>query len=273
MYRRQMCPYLRTHLIIALCCFPLFLQAQKVIRVDFSEYFVPYQVEGCFTLLDAAQDRLLIHNDSLCNIAYLPASTFKIPNALIALNEGIVRDTLQLFTWNGYKWPHEAWNKDQTLVTALENSCIWVFFEIADQVGVEKYQQYLDTLNYGNKVLTGPPDRFWLAGDFGISARQQIEFLEKFYFYQLPFSREHIDLVKHILTVERTNDYTLFAKTGAGRVGETQYIRWYVGYLVSDNHPYLFAMNYLTDDYSLGVARREITKNILQGLGLMEEEE
>ena len=85
----------------------------------------------------------------------------------------------------------------------MKYSCIWVYFGFAEQIGIEKYQDYVNTFDYGNKDLTGPPTRFWLAGSFRISANQQIEFLKKFYNYELPVSKRSVDIVKDIMVLEQ----------------------------------------------------------------------
>jgi beta-lactamase class D len=68
--------------------------------------FVGYKVE----------DYLVVASDKeRSGEAKLPASTFKIPNSLIALETGVVTDPdKDVFPWDGVKRPIEAWNKDHT---------------------------------------------------------------------------------------------------------------------------------------------------------------
>ena len=66
----------------------------------------------------------------------LPASTFKIPNSLIALETGVVADPdKDVFKWDGVTRSIEAWNKDHTLRSAIAVSAVPVYQEIARRIG------------------------------------------------------------------------------------------------------------------------------------------
>lgn len=245
--------------------------SQTIIQKSFKSQFDKYGVDGCFVLFNQSDDLIIKYNDDLCDVGYIPASTFKIPNSLIALEERVVKDTNQIFYWNGQNWPNEKWNRNQTLKSAMKFSCIWVYFEIAEKIGIEKYYEYVKSFDYGNKNLTGPSTRFWLAGEFRISANQQIEFLRKFYNYQLQVSKRSIDIVKDLIIIEHTDSYTLSGKTGGGILNDTDYIMWLVGYIEKDKMLYFYAMNFKTKDLDkLSQARYEITKDILKELRIIE---
>ena len=94
--------------------------AQKATERDFKAHFERYGVEGCIALYNQADDQYIRYNSSLCDLGFLPASTFKIPNSLILLNEGVISDTSQVIKWDGHEWPNKAWNQDQTLRTAMK---------------------------------------------------------------------------------------------------------------------------------------------------------
>lgn len=244
--------------------------SQNVIEKDFKSYFDMYGVEGCFVLYNQADNEFIKYNPELCDTGYLPASTFKIPHSLIALEENVIKDTNEIFNWNRHVWPNKFWNQDQTLRTAMKFSCIWVYISFAEQIGIDKYYEYVNKFDYGNKDLTGPPTRFWLAGLFKISANQQVDFMKKFYNYDLPVSEKSIDIVKNIIVLEKTDTYTLSGKTGGGILSGDESIMWLVGYIVKDNHPYFYAMNFKTNNYdNTQKARYEITKEILRELKLL----
>ena len=245
--------------------------SQTIDEKNIKAQFDKYGVEGCFVLFNQSDDITIRYNSALCDSGYIPASTFKIPNSVIALEQGVVKDTSQVFNWNGRTWPNEAWNRNQTLKSAMKFSCIWVYFEIAEKIGIEKYYDYVKSFDYGNKNLVGPPTRFWLAGEFRISANQQIEFLKRFYNYQLRVSKRSIDIVKDLIIIDHTEYYTLSGKTGGGMINDTDYIMWLVGYVEKNNMVYFYAMNFLTENYEkLSLARYDITKSILQELKIIE---
>ncbi len=255
--------------------FGLIFQAgfsQEVIVKNYKSIFNTYGVDGCFVLYNQTDNEYIKYNAELCDTGYLPASTFKIPNSLISLEEGVVKDTNQIFKWDGHEWPNTYWNQDQTLKSAVKYSCIWVYFGFAEQIGIKKYHEYVNSFDYGNKNLTGPPTRFWLAGLFRISANQQIDFLRKFYNYELPdISRNSINIVKDIIVLEQTENYKFSGKTGGGVLSDSAYIMWLVGYIEKDNKPYFYALNFKTCDFNkTSKARYEIAKDILRELKIME---
>ncbi len=245
--------------------------SQKVVERDFRSHFARYGVEGCFVLYNQADNEFVRYNSSLCDSGYIPASTFKIPHSLIALEEGVIKDTNQIIKWDGHEWPISTWNHNHTLKTAMKYSVVWVYVGFAEQIGIDTYYDYVRSFDYGNKDLTGPPTRFWLAGLFKISANQQIDFLRKFYNYELPVARESIDVVKNIIVMEETETYKLSGKTGGGMLTETDYIMWLVGYVEKDHKPYYFAMNFKTNDFTKqSPSRYEITKDILRELKIID---
>ena len=70
--------------------------------------------------------------------AFIPASTFKIPNTLIILEEGLIKDQSELIKWDGKEREYASWNKDQTLKSAFHYSCVWCYQRYAREVGDEK---------------------------------------------------------------------------------------------------------------------------------------
>lgn len=245
--------------------------SQTTIERDFKKHFDKYGVDGCFVLYNQADNEYIRYNPSLCDSGYIPASTFKIPHAVIALEEKVINDTDEQIKWNGHEWPHKVWNQNQTLKSSMKYSCIWVYFGFAEKIGIDKYYDYVRAFDYGNKDLTGPPTRFWLAGLFRISANEQIQFLRKFYNNDLPVSKSSIEKVKSIIILEETNSYMLSGKTGGGRITDENNIMWLVGYIEKDNKPYFYALNFESDEWDKTKdGRYEITKSILRELKLMD---
>jgi beta-lactamase class D len=256
-------------------CFIVFfsvnvLHAQRTIEVDLSASFSEHGVNGCFALYDESDNEYLIYNLERSDSGYIPASTFKIPHAVIALEEGWVSDTSDIIKWNGQEWPVTSWNQDQTLKTSIKYSCVWVYTGFAENTGIQTYYRYIRDFKYGNMDLRGPSNRFWLVGAFRISAKQQIQFLRNFYHDSLNVSKRSVDMVKDCLVLEQTENYKFSGKTGGGMVSETDYIMWLVGYLEREGRVYFYAMNFRSDDFqATAPLRYTITKSILSELGLM----
>jgi len=265
--------YMKKLWIILLSCtlFPNGF-SQTITERDLKPQFEKYGVDGCFVVYDQKNNEYTRYNAALCDTGYIPASTFKIPHTLIALEEKIVRDTSEIIRWDGDEWPNKSWNMDQTLITAMENSCVWVYVRFAEQIGIDAYHRYVNAFNYGNKDLTGPPAKFWLSGLFRISANQQVDFLRNFYNYNLPVSRRSINIVKDIIIIDRSGTFTLSGKSGSGKLSNDEWIMWMVGYIEKNNKPFFYALNFKTRDFNrLSQARYVITKEILRELKLMDE--
>jgi beta-lactamase class D len=248
--------------------------SQKVIeKPELNDLFKKYAVEGSFLLFDSLKQTFTAVNYERTLKEFTPASTFKIPNALIFLETGVVTDqNTPVIKWDGTKYDWPGWNEDQTLRSAIKSSVVWFFQENARKVGKERMQKYVDLFDYGNKDISKGVDVFWLEDGMKISQMEQINFLRKFYSYSLPVKKRNIDIVKEIIELEKTENYRLSGKTGmAARVG--QKIGWLIGYVETKGNVYFFATNIEQKDPTdlFGAARKEITVSILKALGIIVE--
>ena len=138
-------------------------------REGLARRFFDLGTEGTFAAYKV-DDYLIIASDKVrSGEGKLPASTFKIPNSLIALETGVVQDPdKDVFKWDGVKRDIEAWNKDHTLRSAIAVSAVPVYQEIARRIGQERMQKYVDLFEYGNRDIGGGIDQFWLTGNLRI---------------------------------------------------------------------------------------------------------
>jgi beta-lactamase class D len=198
--------------------------------------FVGYKVE----------DYLLISSDTdRSGQPKLPASTFKIPNSLIALETGVVGDPdKDVFKWDGVVRRFEAWNKDHTLRSAIAASVVPVYQEIARRIGPERMQKYVDLLDYGNHNIGGGIDQFWLTGDMRIDPVQQVDFVDRLRRRVLPVSKRSQDLVADILPVTKVGDAVIRAKSGlvGAEIGKPS-LGWLVGWAEKGGANTVFALN------------------------------
>ncbi|MEM6645936.1 MAG: class D beta-lactamase [Bacteroidota bacterium] len=236
-------------------------------RADFARHFEERGVTGTFALYNPAENRLLVHNAERAEQPYIPASTYKIPNSLIALETGVIADTTSVIAWDGEDRSIDAWNRDHMLATAFEFSVVWFYQEVARRIGEERMQQAVHAANYGNANIGGGIDVFWLTGDLRISALEQIDFLQRLHEERLPFAERTMRLVKGIMVEERGGDYVLRAKTGWAI--DPHNIGWYVGYVVKGNQPYYFSLNIDMTEMAQASARRDIAKAVLRELELL----
>jgi beta-lactamase class D len=203
--------------------------------------------------------------------AYIPASTFKIPNSLIALETGVVGDPdKDVFKWDGVTREIAAWNQDHTLRSAIAVSCVPVYQEIARRIGAERMQKYLRDYDYGNADIGGGIDRFWLTGALRIDPMEQIDFIDRLRRGTLPASKRSQDLVRDILPVTRVGDATIRAKTGlASAQGGKPSLGWIVGWAEKGGTPTVFALNLDVSETRHVAARMEIAQACLTEIGAL----
>ena len=196
--------------------------------------------------------------------SFIPASTFKIANTLIILEEGLLKDQFEVIEWDGQKREYAPWNKDQTLKSAFQYSCVWCYQRYAIKVGDEKYRRYLKKFQYGNLLTGSDVLRFWLDGELRVSVKNQIDFLRNVLTEKLPIKREHIKTLKKIMLSEENENYRIWSKTGwSGNDG------WYVGYLATDKKVWIFANHIEINQNSDLALRKKLTIETLKALNII----
>jgi beta-lactamase class D OXA-2 len=153
----------------------------------------------------------LVFNRDKSTRRYAPASTFKIPHTLFALDAGVVADEFQVFRWDAVKRTFAGHNQDQDLRSAMRNSTLWVYQRFASQIGETRAHGYLRDVNYGNADPSASRGDYWVDGNLRISAMEQIAFLRRLFRNTLPFKVEHQRLVKDLMIKQATSNWILRA--------------------------------------------------------------
>lgn len=261
--------------VILISLSTLSAQTPRLTLPDFETLFKG--IDGTFLLYDEANDQLIVYNPDRAQTSFTPYSTFKILNSMISLETGAIDDVETLVPFdpetvdlsNLTPQLRELWGQDHTMRTAIRDSVVWFYVEMARRVGQEQMQASIDLVGYGNQLITGwiDPVPFWLGGDgsattLEITPYQQMDFIRAFYHEEFEFSQRTYDLVKDILIRDETDDYRLSAKTGGATLG------WYVGYVEVDDRVYYFVLNL---DQS-GQIRIDLTYAILREMGIIPRE-
>lgn len=239
-------------------------------QVNFGRVFQEFGVNGSIIIYDSSKNKVYEHNSPRNSTAFFPASTFKVLNTLIALETGVIKDDVDVLAWDGIKREIDVWNQDTNLRQAFKNSTVWFYQVLARKIGSERMQKFINQVGYGNQQIGKPEniDQFWLKGPLQITPKQQIEFLQKVHDGKLPFSQRNLNLLKDIMIVEQTPNYTLRGKTGWA-TSTNPNIGWFVGYLEQNNQVYYFATNIDMANVKLAPARIKITRRCLEKLGLL----
>lgn len=226
------------------------------------------QVQGSMVIASLKSGQTFVHDDVRAGQRFSAASTFKILNTLIALQEGVVAGKDSPFKWDGQVRSVANWNQDQTLESAFQRSCVWCYQQLATEIGAQKYREYLHDIGFGQLQEPFNTTTFWLDGSLQVSAREQVAFLGQLYQRRLPFSPAVYDTLQAIMLVEKTADYALYAKTGLA-ADSTAKIGWYVGYVVTSDDVWLFATNLDIHADSQLPLRLSLTRAALQAKGVL----
>ncbi|MDB5619561.1 class D beta-lactamase [Tardiphaga sp.] len=239
------------------------------IRDSLAKHFADAGTAGTFVGYKI-DDYLIVASDKeRSGEAFLPASTFKIPNSLIALETGVVADPdKDVFKWDGVKRDIEAWNRDHTLRSAIAASAVPVYQEIARRIGAERMQKYLREWDYGNADIGGGIDQFWLTGALRIDPMEQIDFLDRLRRGTLPASKRSQDWVRDILPVTKVGDAVIRAKTGllGAEIGKPS-LGWIVGWAEKGDAQTVFALNLDVREPKHVAARMAIAQLCLTEIG------
>jgi beta-lactamase class D len=200
--------------------------------LHFEEHFGDFA--GCALLLtrDRHQESRLEFGAGHCALPLSPCSTFKIPNAMIGMQEGVVTGPDDLKTWDGAPHEREINNRDHSLASAIEHSVVWYFQSLARAVGAQRMQAWLDRLDYGNRDISGGIDQFWLGSSLRINAYQQLDLVLRLKHETLPF-RHSVQQAMHEMLIQPSDlPGVLHGKTGSCRGAREQPDHgWFIGWI------------------------------------------
>jgi beta-lactamase class D len=262
--------------LMATACCVLLINSCSVNKAkidnNLKKYFDAKKVEGCFTMLNNIDGKVTVYNMGLDTLRMTPASTFKIANALIGLQTGAITNENMLIKWDGISRSNKDWNRNLTLKEAFKVSSVPYFQEVARRIGKDTMQHWIDTLSYGNQNIQGPVDSFWLNNRLKISPDEQLGFLKKLYFDQLPFRKTVQQAVRDMMLQEDNTLYKLSYKTGWGVDEKQQNIGWVAGWIEENRHVYFFVTLVKSPDPEIDMkaVRMNITKDILKELGFLQ---
>ena len=188
-------------------------------------------VSGAIALLEGDATSVRCNTVARCQQALIPASTFKIPNSIIGLETGVIPGPEFMIPWDGVKRSISAWNQDHTLRTAIRDSAVPYYQELARRVGLKRMREWVEKLDYGNRRIGTKVDQFWLTGPLAITAVQQLEFLRRFADGRLPISAPTRTIVLDITRRGELDGKPLHGKTGWADPGGPNELGWFVGFI------------------------------------------
>jgi beta-lactamase class D len=189
-----------------------------------------------------------------CAVATAPASTFKIPHALIALQTGVVTPAT-VVKWDGTPRDFETWRRDHTLESSIRWSVYPFFQHTARLIGRDRMKQSLSSLAYAAGTFDGELTTFWNTGDLVVTPTEQMAFLRRLVGSKLPIDARHVAAVRQALRMPPgqitnaagTHSFALtwpksaivHAKTGNTTV-DGERVSWLVGWVTLDGADTVF---------------------------------
>lgn len=189
-----------------------------------------------------------IHASGDCDRRHSPASTFKVPLAVMGFDAGILVDSM-----------NPLWELPEAVTGQLvgvrlgtptswqQHSLVWYSRELTRTLGRSRLEQYVLKFAYGNKDasagIIGRPgtDSAWIGGSLAISAREQTMFLRKLVREELPVSVRAQQAAKAIVPRFRTDaGWAISGKTGS-TWDKNEPIGWFVGWAALGNRNLVFA--------------------------------
>lgn len=244
------------------------LAGEIVERPTWNDAFTTRHTTGTFVERDLDGVRTVVVDRARAETRFRPASTFKIANALIALDAGVVSGPDEIFRWNGEPRAFRIWERDMTLRDAMRLSAVPVFQEIARRTGLERMRRRVADLNYGNAEIGEVVDRFWLDGPLTISAVEQVDFLERLVSRRLPVSGSSVEITRELIR-KSNGPRSLFAKTGTVTTNGIAVLGWLVGWVEAPDGVHLFALNHDMEGRLESKKREAITDDLLGRLGIL----
>jgi len=244
-------------------------------ELQLDDLYKEHGVKGCFLLKSLNSGQTYVYNKNRCERDFLPASTFKIPNSIIALETGVAIDENLLIKWDSIERQIPSWNQDHTMATAFRASCVPYYREIARRIGVSRMQEWVHKLNYGKMdVRPETLTSFWLKGASAITPYQELNFLERLITHDLPIKLSTVIKLKDIMELAKDEMMKMGGKTGWAIDGNRN-IGWFVGFIErTDGERFIFVNNIeckvgtISDDDFM-MSRKNITGKILKDLGVI----
>ncbi|TIV69371.1 MAG: class D beta-lactamase, partial [Mesorhizobium sp.] len=174
------------------------------------------------TLIQDQESGATLYQDGVCDRRVSPASTFKVPLALIGYDSAILSDQ-HTPSWD-YKPEFNAVKRDRKTVDPTiweRDSIIWYSREITRRLGPKSFAGYVSKFGYGNADVSGSAGKndgltnSWVDSSLEISPVEQTAFLRRLLDGKMPVSAKAHEMTKAIIPSFRAGGWTVQGKTGS----------------------------------------------------------
>lgn len=215
---------------------------------------------ACLLIVDHTTGNT-IHEQGDCAARHAPQSTFKIPLALMGYDSGILVDEhTPLWPYKKEYGANRATDRAATDPTRWEKeSVVWFSQELTRAMGMDKFKNYVDQIQYGNRDVSGDPGKdnglthAWLSSSLKISPAEQVAFVRGILDRTFDLTPAAYDMTIAIMPAFTAGDWTVHGKTGTGfKAGKdgldrTRQQGWFVGWADNGDQRIAFA-KFVADD-------------------------
>ncbi|WP_119271519.1 class D beta-lactamase [Taklimakanibacter deserti] len=208
----------------------------------------------CTLILDA-KSNATIRREGTCDEGFSPASTFKIPLALMGYDAGVLKDAHD----PAWSWQPgiEAPKRDHKTVDPAiweRDSVLWYSREVTRRLGLKKFAAYVARLGYGNKDVAGDLGKnnglthSWLSSSLVISPDEQAQFIRRLLLDSLPATKEAQALTRSVMPAfDGAGGWRVRGKTGSiwlrdkkNEYDKNHPIGWFVGWAEKGDRRIIF---------------------------------
>ena len=176
----------------------------------------------CTLLIDAPTGATLLEEGD-CDRPVTPASTFKLPLAVIGYDTGLLIDAeTPVFSYRtgDPDWGGALWRQETSPTDWLRYSVLWYSRRLTHELGPDRLAHYARRFGYGNADFSGDAgqddglDRAWIASSLQVSPRQQAVFLRALLRDALPVSPAAMQKARAIVERRDVGGWQIKGKTG-----------------------------------------------------------
>jgi beta-lactamase class D len=206
----------------------------------------PAQAGTICTLVADPVTRDVLLTEGDCEGRVTPASTFKLPLAVMAFDAGIITSpTEPKFPFKqGYADWIAAWRQDTDPTMWMHYSNVWYSQRLTERLGAGQLTAYARDFGYGNADFSGDPgrnnglERSWISSSLKVSPLEQAGFVAALLERKLPVSPGAVDGAISLLDSPGMADgWQIRGKTGSAYPRRADYSfdyargwGWYVGW-------------------------------------------
>jgi len=158
-------------------------------------------------------------------------------------------------------------SKNSNITDAFKSNSLPFFRQLAKNIGHDTLQGWVDSVSYGNKNIGEQFDQAWINNSTKISPDEQLGFMKRLYFEQLPFRKSVQLSMKELMVMNDNTDYKLSYKTGSGKNEKNENIGWVIGWIEENRHVYFFVTLLQSPKEEVNKNSMEITNSILSHYG------